>query len=118
MQVSCKMANAAVSSESSDGEEFEESAVERGLQGYLYEPQRICSASGSESETEDLSHSEPEDDRTGTDTWCKCGKCHHELLVRDKEHVCCFETNARRLSQDSLNGELLSFSNTYHVPEL
>jgi len=42
-----------ISSESSDGEEFEESAVARGLQDYLHEPQRICSASGSESETED-----------------------------------------------------------------
>ena len=69
------------------------------IKPYDYQPKkrRIIEKSPVDSDTSNTSDSDESDQsdnsprREGNTNWCKCGKCQHVLLVREKEFVCCQE---------------------------
>jgi len=65
--------------------------------GYLFEPQLPASAVVVPyPESDDESSSDP------SSAWCSCGQCRPELLVGEKEFVCCHRIGLKNLEQHAV----------------
>ena len=78
------------SSEESDLEDFYSGS---NITPYDFQPEAKRKKSDVENESSPSSSqsSDEEESREGNTDWCLCGHCKTELLVRDKEHLCCRE---------------------------
>jgi hypothetical protein len=97
-------------SSSSDTEEYTTPVL---LYPYQFEPTKDSSSSDDNSRYTDSSsssgseHESSENRRENTD-WCKCGRCDHTLLKRDKEHLCCQEKPNLQIKAEEYPGELVT----------
>ena len=79
------------------------------LNPYQFEPEVSSNSECADSTDNESSTDEDDEERSGRigkHDWCKCGKCHHELLVNHKEHICCLEIakSANNAVHEDTNG--------------
>ena len=120
-----KLESMAANYSSSDSDLEKYCRGEGNIEPYAFQPlkkKRVESNSednlsmSGDSLSSDSEHDSVEESRLGNANWCRCGHCHHILLVREKEYICCQERfRTRHLAETCDEGRCLSVTIQFHI---